>query len=120
MLQVMGGHDVCLLSRHGVVVAGGSVEDAVHRLIELEHIARNNYLAALTGDVGEIPAEDKAEWRRRAVLTARAQAQGLPDELHPGGSDDDGRAGRDSPWTYYVALLESGALFVNDSGLPGA
>jgi ribulose-5-phosphate 4-epimerase/fuculose-1-phosphate aldolase len=120
MMQVMGDHDVCLLSRHGVVVAGDSVEDAVHRLIELEHVARNNYLAALTGDVGEIPAEDKAEWRRRALHTAERHAAGLPDELHPGGSDDDGRTGRDSPWTYYVALLESGALFVNDSGLPGA
>jgi 3,4-dihydroxyphthalate decarboxylase len=121
MLEVMGNHDICLLNRHGVVVAGDSVEDATHKLIELEHIARNNWLAALTGDVGEIPAADKAEWQRRAAFAAEARARGLRDELHPGGEDDDGRGERDSPWSYYVALLESGALFVNDSGLgPGA
>lgn len=117
MLEVMGNHDVCLLSRHGVVVAGSSVADVTHRVIELEHIARNNYLARLTGDVGEIPAQDKAEWKRRAIETAEAQAKGLPDLLHPGGEDDDGRGERDGMWTYYVALLETGALTVNDSGL---
>jgi ribulose-5-phosphate 4-epimerase/fuculose-1-phosphate aldolase len=117
MLEVMGDKDICLLSRHGVVVAGPSVEETTHRVIELEHIARNNYLAALTGDVGEIPFEDKAEWKRRAILTAERARLGLPDELHPGGSDDDGRGERDQMWTYYVALLETGALTVNESGL---
>jgi ribulose-5-phosphate 4-epimerase/fuculose-1-phosphate aldolase len=120
MLQVMGNKNICILNRHGVVVAGSSVEDVTHKLIELEHIARNNWLAALHGDVAEIPAQDKAEWKQRSIETAERRAKGLPDELHPGGTDDDGSTGRDSPWTYYVALLESGALFVNDSGLPGA
>jgi ribulose-5-phosphate 4-epimerase/fuculose-1-phosphate aldolase len=117
MLEVMGDNDICLLNRHGVVVAGSSVEDATHRLIELEHAARVNWLAAIFGDVGELPAQDLAEWRGRRVLAAEALARGLPDELHPGGDDDDGRTDRDTPWTYYAALLESGALHVNDSGL---
>jgi ribulose-5-phosphate 4-epimerase/fuculose-1-phosphate aldolase len=119
MLQVMGGHDVCLLNRHGVVLAGSSVEVATHKLIELEHMARNNYMAAVTGDVGEIPGEDKAEWKRRTLETAERRARGMPDELHPGGADDDGSAERDSPWTYYVALLETGAAFVDELGLGG-
>ncbi len=117
MLEVMGDRDICLLNRHGVVVAGRSVEDATHRLIELEHAARVNWMAAVFGDVGEIPEEDQAEWRARRVLAAEARARGLPDELHPGGDDDDGRSERDSPWTYYAALLDSGTLYVDDSGL---
>jgi ribulose-5-phosphate 4-epimerase/fuculose-1-phosphate aldolase len=117
MLEVMGERDICLLNRHGVVVAGRSVEDATHRLIELEHAARINWMAAQLGDVGEIPEQDQAEWRERRVHAAEAAARGLPDELHPGGEDDDGHTERDSPWTYYAALLESGALYVDDSGL---
>jgi ribulose-5-phosphate 4-epimerase/fuculose-1-phosphate aldolase len=117
MLEVMGNHDICLLSRHGVVVAARSVEEVTHRVIELEHIARNNYLAALRGEVGDIPQQDKEEWERRRVETAERERLGLPDELHPGGTDDDGRGERDGMWTYYVAMLETGAVTVNETGL---
>jgi len=116
-LDVMGNHDVCLLSRHGVIVAGRSVEEATTRLITLEDLAHNNWLAALHGDVGDVSDEDKAEFGRRTVVSADRRERGLPDELHPGGFDADGRGDRDGAWTYYAALLESGALYVNDSGL---
>ncbi len=115
-LDVMGNSNVCLLSRHGVIVAGRSVEEVTTKLIALEDLARNNWLAALHGDVGDIPDEDKAEFSRRAVLSAEARELGLPDELHPGGFDDE-PGERDGGWTYYKALLESGTLYVNDSGL---
>jgi hypothetical protein len=117
MMEVMGNNDICLLNRHGVVVAGKSVGDAVHRLIELEHAARINWMAALFGQVEEIPEPDKAEWRARRVLAAEAMAKGLPDLLHPGGEDEDPSSERDSPWSYYAALLDSGETFVDDSGL---
>jgi ribulose-5-phosphate 4-epimerase/fuculose-1-phosphate aldolase len=103
MLEVMGNNDICLLNRHGVVIAGKSVADAVHRLIELEHAARINWMAALFGKVDDIPEQDKEEWRARRVLAAEAMAKGLPDLLHPGGEDDD--------------PTESGETFVDDSGL---
>ncbi|MEA2641606.1 MAG: 3,4-dihydroxyphthalate decarboxylase [Chloroflexota bacterium] len=117
MMEVMGDHDICILNRHGVVVAGSSVEDVTNKIIELEHIARNNYLASLVGEVTEIPAEDKAESKRRSIATAQARARGEPDLLHPGGEDDDGRGERDGSWTYYKALLDSGALYVNETSL---
>lgn len=116
-LAVMGDSNVCLLSRHGVIVAGRSVEEVTNRVIVLEDLARNNWLAALHGDVGDIPDEDKAEFGGRAVLSAEARERGLPDELHPGGFEDEERGDRDGAWEYYKALLDSGALYVNDSGL---
>src|SRR5439155_9719143 len=50
-LDTMGDKNVCLLSRHGVIVAGRSVEDVVGRIITLEDLARNNWLAALQGEL---------------------------------------------------------------------
>ncbi len=116
-LDVMGDKNVCLLTRHGVIVAGRSVEEVTSRLITLEDLARNNWLAALHGDVGDVSDEDKAEFGRRTVVGAQRRERGLTDELHPGGFEDDGAGERDGAWTYYTALLESGALYVNDSGL---
>jgi ribulose-5-phosphate 4-epimerase/fuculose-1-phosphate aldolase len=116
-LDVMGDKNVCLLSRHGVIVAGRSVEDVTTKIIALEDLARNNWLAALHGDVGDIPEEDKAEFAERAIASAEARERGLPDLLHPGGFEDEERGGERGAWEYYKALLDSGVLYVNDSGL---
>ena len=116
-LDVMGDKNVCLLSRHGVIIAGRSVEEVVNRVITLEDLARNNWMAALRGDPGDIPEEDKAEFAQRAVASAEAHARGLPDMLHPGGFEEDGAGENTGAWDYYKALLDSGALYVNDSGL---
>jgi len=117
-LDVMGDKNICLLSRHGVIVAGRSVEHVVSQMITLEDLARNNWLAALQGDLDDIPDEDKAVFAKRAVASADARARGLPDLLHPGGFDDgDGGGEREGLWEYYKALLDSGAMYVNDSGL---
>jgi ribulose-5-phosphate 4-epimerase/fuculose-1-phosphate aldolase len=116
-LDVMGDHNVCLLSRHGTIIAGRSVEEATIRLITLEDLARNNWLAALRGEVDDISDEDKAEFSRRTIAGAERRARGMPDELHPGGFGDEESGERDGAWAYYTTLLESGALYVNDSGL---
>jgi ribulose-5-phosphate 4-epimerase/fuculose-1-phosphate aldolase len=112
-LDVMGDKNVCLLTRHGVIIAGDSVEEATTRLITLEDLAHNNWLAALHGDVEDIPEEDKAENARRR-REAQSRAPGAPDDMHPGGFEG---AERGSAWDYYVALLETGTLYVDDTGL---
>ena len=114
-LDTMGNKDVCLLSRHGVIVAGRSVEEVVGRMITLEDLARNNWMAALQGELDDIPEEDKAVFAGRRVDQAERLARGLPDTLHPGGFDEGGE--REGLWEYYKALLDSGTLYVNDSGL---
>ena len=86
---------------HGIAVAGRSVEDATHRAIVLESLARLNYLAALRGvEVPEVPQEDRDVWAERAKDTTR-----------PARREDDGG------WPYYLALLEDGPLQFNDIGL---
>jgi 3,4-dihydroxyphthalate decarboxylase len=114
-LDTMGNKDVCLLSRHGVIVAGRSVEEVVGRMITLEDLARNNWMAALQGELDDIPEEDKGVFAGRRVDQAERLARGLPDTLHPGGFDGGGE--REGLWEYYKALLDSGTLYVNDSGL---
>jgi ribulose-5-phosphate 4-epimerase/fuculose-1-phosphate aldolase len=113
MLDVMQNHNVCLLTRHGVVVSGASVEEATVRLITLEDLARNNWLAASMGALEDISDEDKAENARRREVS-RARGGGAPDDQHPGGFEG---TERESLWGYYVALLDTGTLFVNESGL---
>ena len=66
-LDVMADKNVCLLTRHGVIIAGDSVEDATTRLLTLEDLAHNNWLAALHGELEDIPEEDKAENARRVM-----------------------------------------------------
>jgi hypothetical protein len=50
------------------------------------------------------------------VAQTERAARGLPDTLHPGGFEDGGGE-REGLWEYYKALLDTGTLYVNDSGL---
>jgi hypothetical protein len=100
-IDVMGNKDVCLMRAHGIAVAGRSVEDATHKAIVLESLARLNYLAALRGvEIPEVPQEDRDVWNERANDTGR-----------PAAREDDAN------WPYYLALLEEGTLQVSDIGL---
>ncbi len=100
-IDIMGNQDVCLMRAHGIAVAGRSVEDATHKAIVLESLARLNYLAALRGvEIPEVPQEDRDVWAERAKDTTR-----------PAAREDD------SNWPYYLALLEEGTLQVSDIGL---
>jgi ribulose-5-phosphate 4-epimerase/fuculose-1-phosphate aldolase len=103
MLDVMGDKDVILLSRHGVLVTGRSVEEATSRAIAFESLARLNWLAALHGDPGEILDVDKEEFARRVREEPRARG--------------DGGDGEGGGWANLTALLESGATQYDDVGL---
>jgi len=117
MLDVMGNKDVILMSRHGILVTGSSVEQATSRALTLEMLARMNWIASLHGDPGEIQDVDKQEFdrRNRASDEARAAGRSRYAELHPGGATD--QEGRGGNWAYLTALLESGALYFDDLGL---
>ncbi len=102
MLECMGEKDVCLMRAHGILVVGKTVEEATHKSIVLENLARLNYLAALKGDAPEISDEDKAEFDRR-VRVAAASGQ------------SDGERG--FGWDYYVSLVnEPGLIQFNELG----
>jgi ribulose-5-phosphate 4-epimerase/fuculose-1-phosphate aldolase len=58
MMEVMGGSDVCILRGHGVVVVGGSIEEATVKSIKLEALAQMNLRAASLGSVPSISEED--------------------------------------------------------------
>lgn len=58
MMEVMGGSDVCILRGHGMVVVGGSVEEATIKSIKLETLAEMNLRAASLGSVPSISQED--------------------------------------------------------------
>jgi 3,4-dihydroxyphthalate decarboxylase len=106
MLEVMGDKDVILLSRHGTLVTGRSVQDATNRAITFETLCRLNWLANLAGDPGEIMDVDKDEFARRVRVAAEARGRGDGDGEERGGS-----------WNYLMALLDSGAMHFDDLGL---
>lgn len=101
LIQVMGDKDVCVMRGHGIAVVGRSVEEATHRAIVLETLARINWYASLRGvEVPEVPEADRLVWEERAAEAERG-----------------GRPGRDeaASWAHYLALLEEpGALQVDD------
>lgn len=103
-VDVMGNKDVCLMKAHGIAVAGTSVEQATSSAIVCESLARLNYYASLRGvPVPEIPQEDKDVWCERGRVAGTDAA--APRE--EGGGN----------WAYLTALLESGALQVDDIGM---
>jgi hypothetical protein len=117
VLDVMGSKHVLLMSRHGILVTGRSVEEATDRALTLEFLARMCWIATPHGDPGEISDADKEEFARRARAGAEARAQGRDRqaEAHPGGFAGIEYGG--GGWDYYTALLDSGALTVDDVGL---
>jgi 3,4-dihydroxyphthalate decarboxylase len=62
MIEAMGDRDVCLLYGHGIAVGGRDIQDATHRAIALETLARFNWLAAQRFNVPDISDQDKAAW----------------------------------------------------------
>jgi ribulose-5-phosphate 4-epimerase/fuculose-1-phosphate aldolase len=106
MLDVMGSKDVCLMRAHGVLVTGRSVEEATHRAIVLETLARMNWYASLRGDPPpDVPQEDLGVWaeRSRAIQEGRAPVRERDQE---------------GLWHYYLALLEQpGLIQYDDIGL---
>ena len=69
-LDLMANHNMCLMTGHGIVVTGRSVEEATSRALTLEHLARVNWLAHLGGGAPDISDVDKAEWHRRGPRVA--------------------------------------------------
>jgi len=117
MLDVMGNKDVILLSRHGILVTGRSVEEVTGRALNLEFLARMCWIATPHSDPGEILDVDKEEFARRAQVAAEARAAGrnARAELTPGGyAGEDGGGGG---WAHLTALLDTGASQVDDIGL---
>jgi len=66
MQQLMGQSDICILRGHGLIVVGGSVEQATLTAIKLDTLAKMNLQAASIGGVPSIPDEDIAEFQNRA------------------------------------------------------
>lgn len=106
MLDLMGEKDVILLSRHGTLVTGRSVQEATGRAITFETLCRLNWLANLAGDPGQIKDIDKEEFARRVRVAAESRGRD--------GGDGDERGGA---WNYLMALLESGTVHFDDVGL---
>ncbi|MEA2641311.1 MAG: 3,4-dihydroxyphthalate decarboxylase [Chloroflexota bacterium] len=115
MVDALGQKDVILLSRHGILVTGRSVEEATSRALTLETLARMNWIASRAGDPGEILDVDKETFASRNQATAEARAAGRNRyaELHPGAADGDRRGN----WDYLTALLETGAVYFDDLGM---
>ena len=117
MIEMMGQKNAIILSQHGMVVTGRSVEEATNRAISLEVLARMNWTATLhSGGIREYLEEDIEELERRQRVAAEAAAQGRDrvEELHPGGVPGEPR--NTGVWPYLVALLESGELYVDEIG----
>jgi ribulose-5-phosphate 4-epimerase/fuculose-1-phosphate aldolase len=96
-LDLMANHNMCLMTGHGIVVTGRSVEEATSRALTLEHLARLNWLAHLGGGAPDISDVDKAEWHRRDRV-----------------SRSDGGGGG---WAGLLATLEHGGFKVDSIGL---
>ncbi len=117
LLDLLGSKHAILMSRHGILVTGRSVEEATDRALTLEFLARMCWIATPHGDPGEISDDDKEEFARRARTSAEARAQGRNRlaEAHPGGFAGVEYGG--GGWDYLTAVLDSGALTVDDVGL---
>ena len=117
MLDLMGNHDLILLSRHGILVCGRSVEEATSRALNLELLARMCWMATPHSEPGEILDVDKEEFARRDRASAEARAAGrnLRAEMTPGGAA--AGEGGDGGWTYLTALLEAGPAQFDDIGM---
>jgi L-fuculose-phosphate aldolase len=62
---VLGANRAALLKNHGVVAAGGSIEEAVIAVIMLENAARVQLIAEATGDLApEFPPDDVARFKQ--------------------------------------------------------
>lgn len=58
VLKVIGRSGAVLLRKHGVMVVGTSIEDAVKKAIFLEEVAKAAYFATLAGKPEPLPSEE--------------------------------------------------------------
>ena len=99
LMDAMGDRDICLMYGHGIAAGGRTVEEATHRALALETLARFNWYAAQRFDVPDIAAEDKAEWIRRDKASAQR-----------GGTER-------TDWLTYVGQLEAFGGQIDDTGM---
>jgi ribulose-5-phosphate 4-epimerase/fuculose-1-phosphate aldolase len=103
-LDLFANHNMCLMTGHGIVVTGKSVEEATSRALTLEHLARINWLAHLGGGAPDISDEDKRVWLERDRETQRLAGS------------REGREGGGG-WAGLLATLEHGGYKVDSIGL---
>jgi ribulose-5-phosphate 4-epimerase/fuculose-1-phosphate aldolase len=90
LLEVMEGHDVCLMYGHGITAVGASIEEATTRAIKLESLARITWHATAQGPVGPVSQEDLDYYAER-----------------PGA-----HRGSTAVWRYYLQLLDQKGLLI--------
>jgi L-fuculose-phosphate aldolase len=61
----IAGHDSMLLERHGVLVLGKNLQEALNRMEQLEYAARIAYLASIAGKPQPLSPEDVEKLNRR-------------------------------------------------------
>ena len=95
VFKTMGNKLVCVLSAHGNVVAGRTVEEATLRAVGVEFLARHCWMVASSGlkapDIRRDDIEEMLNPRQPAAIERREAGE---------------RAGGNFEWDYYVKLLE--------------
>ncbi|HEY3117933.1 MAG TPA: class II aldolase/adducin family protein [Chloroflexota bacterium] len=116
MLDALGDKDSILLSRHGVLVVGRSVEEATGRALTFETLCRIAWMTSPHEPPRPLNPLDVEEMSRRSRESAEMAAAGRSRfrESHPGAAEGSER--RDN-WPYLMSLLDSGALYFDDIGL---
>jgi 3,4-dihydroxyphthalate decarboxylase len=117
MVEMMGQKNAIILTQHGTVICGRSIEEATNRAIGLEVLARLCWSATLhSGGLRPFAQEDLDTWAKRQDEAEEARTQGRDrvEELHPGGFPGEPR--NTGIWPYLVALLESGELYIDEIG----
>ena len=99
LIEAMGDRDICLMYGHGIAAGGRTIEEATHRAIALETLARFNWLAAQRFNAPDIAEEDKDEW----IRSDRAAAERGVTER--------------TDWLTYVGQLENVGGQIYDTGL---
>jgi 3,4-dihydroxyphthalate decarboxylase len=90
LLEVMEGHEVCLMYGHGITAVGRTVEEATTRAIKLESLARITWHTTEQGQVSSVSQQDLDYYAER-----------------PGA-----HRGSIAVWRYYLQLLEQKGLML--------
>jgi len=97
VFKAIGNKTVCVLSAHGNVVCGRTVEEATLRAVSVEFLARHCWMVASAGlkapDIRQDDIDEMLNPKQPAAIERR---------------DAGVRAGGNFEWDYYVSLLEKG------------